>query len=75
MPPLAGPTIFLAVAAFTLHMLMARLVATQRTQIALLRAFGYTTAELVRHYLKLALGIGGARRGHCMCFNVWWRLA
>lgn len=59
------PTIFLAVAAFTLHMLMARLVATQRTQIALLRAFGYTTAELVRHYLKLALGIGvlGAAAG------------
>jgi len=52
------PTIFLAVAAFTLHMLLARLVTTQRTQIALFRAFGYTTAELVRHYLKLALGIG-----------------
>lgn len=65
------PTIFLAVAAFTLHMLLARLVATQRTQIALLRAFGYTTAELVRHYLKLALGIGvlGAAAGTGM--GVW----
>ena len=65
------PTIFLAVAAFTLHMLMARLVATQRTQIALLRAFGYTTAELVRHYLKLALGIGvlGAAAGTGM--GIW----
>jgi len=52
------PTIFLAVAAFTLHMLMGRLVATQRTQIALLRAFGYGTPELVLHYLKLALGVG-----------------
>ncbi|MFI5402807.1 MAG: ABC transporter permease [Planctomycetota bacterium] len=64
------PTIFLAVAAFTLHMLLARLVATQRTQIALLRAFGYTTAELVRHYLKLALGIGvlGAAAGSGMGF-------
>jgi len=65
------PTIFLAVAAFTLHMLMARLVATQRTQIALLRAFGYTTAELQRHYLKLALGVGvlGAAAGAGM--GIW----
>ncbi|HEX5136904.1 MAG TPA: ABC transporter permease [Planctomycetota bacterium] len=65
------PTIFLAVAAFTLHMLLARVVATQRTQIALFRAFGYTTGELVRHYLKLALGIGilGAAVGSGM--GIW----
>ncbi|MHC4550321.1 MAG: ABC transporter permease [Planctomycetota bacterium] len=52
------PTIFLGVAAFVLHMLMARLVRTQRTQIALLRAFGYTTWDLVAHYLKIALATG-----------------
>ena len=39
------PTIFLAVAAFVLHMLMRRLVRTQRTQIAVFRAFGYSTGR------------------------------
>jgi putative ABC transport system permease protein len=65
------PTIFLAVAAFTLHMLMARLVAKERTQIGLLRAFGYTTAELVSHYLKLALLVGvlGAAAGTAL--GIW----
>ena len=52
------PTIFLAVAAFVLHVLMGRLVRTQRTQIAVFRAFGYTTGELVLHFLKLALLVG-----------------
>ncbi|MHC5050205.1 MAG: ABC transporter permease, partial [Planctomycetota bacterium] len=52
------PTIFLGVAAFVLHMLMRRLVQTQRTQVALLRAFGYATRDIVTHYLKLALLAG-----------------
>lgn len=52
------PTIFLAVAAFVLNMLMRRLVRTQRTQIAVFRAFGYSTRDLAGHYLKLALLVG-----------------
>ena len=52
------PTIFLAVAAFVLNMLMRRLVRTQRTQIAVFRAFGYSTVDLAGHYLKLALLVG-----------------
>jgi len=52
------PTIFLAVAAFVLHVLMGRLVITQRTQIAVFRAFGYTTGQLSLHFLKLALLVG-----------------
>jgi putative ABC transport system permease protein len=54
------PTIFLGVAAFTLNMLMRRLVQTQRTQLALLRAVGYGLASVVGHYLKFALLVGGA---------------
>jgi len=59
------PMIFLAVAAFVLHMLLNRLVRTQRTQIAVLRAFGYDRAAVVGHYLKLAalVGTGGAVMG------------
>jgi putative ABC transport system permease protein len=52
---LVVPTIFLAVAAFLLHVVVARLVGTQREQIAALKAFGYTRVEVGCHYLKLVL--------------------
>ncbi len=50
------PTIFLAVTAFLLNMVLARLVATQRDQIAILKAFGYGSPAIAVHYLQLALG-------------------
>jgi len=53
------PAIFLGIAAFVLHTMMNRLVRTQRGQIAIFRAFGYTRADLRGHFLKLALAIGG----------------
>lgn len=49
------PAIFLGVTAFLLHMVLARLVATQRDQIAVLKAFGYTNRSVAAHYLHLAL--------------------
>lgn len=53
------PVIFLAVAAFLLHVLLSRIVGTQREQIATLKALGYRTRELTVHYLELALVICG----------------
>ncbi|MBL8212064.1 MAG: FtsX-like permease family protein [Bryobacterales bacterium] len=62
------PVIFLSVAAFLLNVVVGRLMATQRGQIAILKAFGYSTASVVWHFLKftaviaalgLALGIAG----------------
>ena len=47
------PAIFLAVAAFLMHVVVARLVATQREQIAALKALGYANAAIALHYLKL----------------------
>ena len=47
------PTIFLGIAAFLLHMLLSRLVNTQREQIAVLKAFGYNNLNIGFHYLKL----------------------
>jgi putative ABC transport system permease protein len=47
------PLIFLAVAAFLLNVVVSRLVATQREQIAALKALGYPDGTLVRHYLAL----------------------
>ncbi|MBK1646078.1 ABC transporter permease [Thiocapsa imhoffii] len=44
------PAIFLAVAAFLLNLLMARLIQTQQTEIAILKAFGYTHREIALHY-------------------------
>jgi putative ABC transport system permease protein len=54
------PTIFLSVAAFLLNVVVARLVGTQREQIAALKAFGYSRAEVGWHYLKLVLLIVSA---------------
>jgi len=48
------PALFLAVAAFLLHTILSRLVSLQRTQIGLLKAFGYGNAAVASHYLKLA---------------------
>ncbi|HHM04746.1 MAG TPA: FtsX-like permease family protein [Gammaproteobacteria bacterium] len=61
------PGIFLGVAAFLLNVVVTRLVATQREQIAALKAFGYGNGAVTGHYLKLvavvtaigvALGLG-----------------
>jgi len=50
------PAIFLGVTAFLLHMVLARLVATQRDQIAVLKAFGYDNSTIAGHYFGLAAG-------------------
>ena len=51
------PTIFLGVAAFLLHVVVSRLVATQREQVAALKALGYANSAIAAHYLKLVLVI------------------
>jgi putative ABC transport system permease protein len=51
------PTIFLAVSAFLLNMVVSRLVATEREQIGLLMAFGYANSAIAAHYLKFVLSI------------------
>ncbi len=49
------PTLFLCIVAFLLNVLLSRLVDTQRGQVAVLKAFGYTNSEIGFHYLELAL--------------------
>jgi putative ABC transport system permease protein len=49
------PAVFLLVTAFLIHMVLSRLVATEREQVGLLKAFGYTNGAVGLHYLKLAL--------------------
>lgn len=51
------PMIFLGVAAFLLNVVAARLIRTQREQIAVLKAFGYTDLAIAGHYLVLVMAI------------------
>ena len=66
------PSIFLGVAAFLLNVVISRLVATQREQIAALKALGYANAAIAAHYLKMVLAIVGTgfrlgrARGHAL---------
>lgn len=53
------PAIFLAVAMFILNVVLSRQVATQRSQIAALKALGYADSAIAWHYIQLALVIAG----------------
>jgi putative ABC transport system permease protein len=44
------PAIFLGVAAFLLNVVLARIIRTQRQQVAVLKAFGYANRDLAIHY-------------------------
>lgn len=62
------PPIFLAVAAFLLYIVINRMVQSEREEIGLMKAFGYTNSEVGAHYFKLvlAIAIGGALAGCLM---------
>jgi putative ABC transport system permease protein len=49
------PIVFLGVAAFLINMVLARLIALQRPEIAVLKAIGYTNWEVAGHYTGLVL--------------------
>ena len=48
------PGVFLGVTAFLLNLVLSRLVATEREQIAVLKAFGFRDGVIARHYLAFA---------------------
>lgn len=52
------PSVFLVVAAFLTNMVLARLIAVERSEIGLLKAFGYTRREMAMHYVRFVLVIG-----------------
>lgn len=59
------PPLFLAVAAFLLYIVIGRMVQSEREEIGLMKAFGYSNIEVGAHYLKLVLviAVGGAILG------------
>lgn len=54
---MAFPAVFLSIAAFMTSAVLTRLIRLQREQIALLKAFGYSSRQVGIHYLKFALVI------------------
>lgn len=70
------PLVFLSVAAFMTNAVLSRLLSLQREQIAILKAFGLSNAQIVLHYLQFAFvmvaggtllgAIGGVSLGHRM---------
>lgn len=51
------PVVFLGVAAFLLNVVIGRLISSQRDQIAILKAFGYSNSAIGLHFVKLVLVI------------------
>lgn len=51
------PPVFLLVSTFLVYIVLGRIIRTERTQIGLLKAFGYTNREIGWHYLKFALTV------------------
>lgn len=47
------PAIFLGVAAFLLNMVFKRLIGMQRDQVAIIKAFGYSTWHVALHYVLI----------------------
>lgn len=52
------PAIFLLVAAFLVNIALGRMIATERSNIGLLKAFGYGDLAVAMHYAQSALVIG-----------------
>ncbi len=51
------PPVFLLVAVFLVYIVLGRMIRTERTQIGLIKAFGYSDWAIALHYLKFALAI------------------
>ncbi len=54
---IAFPLVFLSVAAFMTNSVMSRQIALQREQIAMLKACGFSNAQVGAHYFKFSLAI------------------
>ncbi len=64
------PAIFLVVAALLVHLSFSRLVSIQRTEIAVVKAFGYTNMQVIMHYVQFSLLV--ALAGYLLGCAVGW---
>ncbi|MGE5381570.1 MAG: ABC transporter permease, partial [Methylocystaceae bacterium] len=65
------PTIFLLIAAAVQYVMLGRMIKAQRMQIGIMKALGYTSSQIIRHYTGYAVAIGvlGAVLGSI--FGIW----
>jgi putative ABC transport system permease protein len=65
------PVIFLGVAAFLLNVVLNRIVAVQRTQIAAIKALGYGNGAIAAHYVKWSLVVAAAGAFIGVALGAW----
>jgi len=65
------PVIFLGVAAFLLNVVFTRLIGTQRDQVAILKAFGYSTFDVALHYALIVTLICALGAAIGVAVGVW----
>lgn len=65
------PSIFMAVAAFLLNVVISRTVSTQRDQIAALKAFGYGNITIGAHYLAMIMLVAAAGIAGGLVLGAW----
>ena len=53
------PVLFLIIATFLTNMVLTRLITVERSEIGLLKAFGYRGRDIGWHYIKLTIAIAG----------------
>jgi putative ABC transport system permease protein len=63
--------VFLGVVAFLLNVVVGRLVAAQREQIAVLKAYGYSRLEVSRHFAGLVLMMASAGVVPGLALGAW----
>ncbi len=66
-----APIIFLSVAAFLINVVMSRQIATQREQIGMLKAVGYSNLDISLHFLKMVLVITGIGSLLGVMLGIW----
>lgn len=65
------PLLFLTVSAISVSTLLTRIVHQQRPVIGLLRSLGYTTPQVMRHYLMGSIWIGALGSGLGALLGAW----
>jgi putative ABC transport system permease protein len=65
------PAIFLAVAAFLTQMVLGRLIAIERGEIGLMKAFGYGNLEVGWHYAKMVISMAVIGIGLGVFLGAW----
>jgi putative ABC transport system permease protein len=65
------PGFFLVVAAFLVNIALGRVIATERSNIGLLKAFGYDNAAVAWHYAKSALLLAAAGAAVGTLAGIW----